>query len=255
MQTTERMLTNEHLSRSGRTVAIWGIVGSRSSETSSPHWLGRRKLLTADPFGRVMRRRERIHALASLIDEIQLPHRVDRGTLLSVPVVAVAAWQFAERLNGERAYPRSCHCGRALIEVRIPVRMDRFCSFRPALVVLIGWFALGRLTLSSLTFQQVLGAIGVFFAVSFGYWSLSGPWVMGWNAMVGRPHPEGLYGPVLEKRIRKPDRSSLVLQHPGEDRRVRIPVTGKLFETVRLGDPMRLKVRQGSLGFYYWLRE
>jgi len=124
-----------------------------------------------------------------------------------------------------------------------------------ALVVLIGWFARGRLTLSSLTFQQVLGAIGVFFAVSFGYWSLSGPWVMGWNAMVGRPHPEGLYGPVLEKRIRKPDRSSLVLQHPGEDRRVRIPVTGKLFETVRLGDPMRLKVRQGSLGFYYWLRE
>ena len=99
MQTTERMLTNEHLSRSSRTVAIWGTVGSRSSETSSPHWLGRRKLLTADPFGRVMRRRERIHALASPIDEIQLPHRVDRGTLLSVPAVAVAAWQFAERFD------------------------------------------------------------------------------------------------------------------------------------------------------------
>jgi hypothetical protein len=113
----------------------------------------------------------------------------------------------------------------------------------------------GGFTFSSMTIQRVLAMLLMLPMIFIWYWGMSGPWVMGWNAMVGRPHAEGLYGPVIEKRVLKTDRRSLVLPHPSEDRMVRIRVNARLFETVRPGDPLRLNVSRGSLGFFYWLRE
>jgi hypothetical protein len=113
----------------------------------------------------------------------------------------------------------------------------------------------GGLTFSSMTIQRVLATLLLLPMIFFGYWIMSGPWVMGWNAMVGRPHSEGLYGPVIEKHVLKTDQGSLVLPHPSEDRMVRIRVSTIFFETVRPGDPLRLNVSRGSLGFFYWLRE
>jgi hypothetical protein len=113
----------------------------------------------------------------------------------------------------------------------------------------------GGFTFSSMTIQRILAMLLMLPMIFIWYWGMSGPWVMGWNAMVGRPHAEGLYGPVIEKRVLKTDRRSLVLPHPSEDRMVRIRVNARLFETVRPGDPLRLNVSRGSLGFFYWLRE
>lgn len=124
-----------------------------------------------------------------------------------------------------------------------------------ALAFLFCLLVRARVTFSNMTTRRTFGMLLVFPFIFFGYWIMSGPWVMGWNAMVGRPHPEGLYGPVIEKRVLKTDRGSVVLPHPNEDRRVQLPVSASLFETVRPGDPFRLGVSEGSLGFFYWLRE
>lgn len=124
-----------------------------------------------------------------------------------------------------------------------------------ALAFISSLFVSRGLTRSSMTLQRVLAMLVLFPMIFFGYWIMSGPWVMGWNAMVGRPHAEGLYGPVIERRVLKSDQGSLALPHPDEDRMVRIRVSTSLFETVRPGDPLRLNVSRGSLGFFYWLPE
>jgi hypothetical protein len=113
----------------------------------------------------------------------------------------------------------------------------------------------GGLTRSSVTPRRVFSALVLLPMIFVWYWGSSGPWVNAWNAMVGRPHPQGLYGPVIEKRARKDDERMLVLPHPNEDRLVPIRVAASLFESVRPGDPIRLNLSQGSLGIYYWLRE
>jgi hypothetical protein len=103
--------------------------------------------------------------------------------------------------------------------------------------------------------HSIVGVLLLVPIIFFWYWILSGPWVLGWNAMVGRPHAEGLWGPVIEKRSARRGRGTVLLPHPDEDRMVRIRVAPSLLETVRPGDPVRLNVRQGGLGFFYWYRE
>jgi hypothetical protein len=120
-----------------------------------------------------------------------------------------------------------------------------------ALCLLLG----GGLKRSSVTPRRVFSALVLLPMIFVWYWGLSGPWVNAWNAMVGRPHAEALYGPLIEKRVLKDDQGLLALPHPNEDRMVRIRVPASLFERVRPGDPLRLNVSQGSLGIFYWFRE